>query len=202
MSGRGGSGAVGTVTLDSGETTTWTGQSSTSTAVWTNYTNESTFTTITITGNNTGTPWFVAIEIEGVGVLTTAGILPSAQATFPNGLWWIKDRANSNQHQLVDSVRGSNLAFTNPAKGPESTYAAPTGDCVAWCWGTDNTGTNADAGFQILTWDGTGSARTISHDLDQSRPLDMILVKMHSAAAGNTYVNNCLLYTSPSPRDS
>jgi hypothetical protein len=121
---------------------------------------------------------------------TGANILTAAQAAFSNGLWWIKDRANSNQHQLVDSVRGSNLAFTNPAKGPESTYAAPTGDCVAWCWGTDNTGTNADAGFQILTWDGTGSARTISHDLDQSRPLDMILVKMHSAAAGNTYVNN------------
>ncbi len=71
VSGRGGDGAVGTVTLDSGETTTWNGQSGTSTAVWTNYTNESTFTTITITGNNTSSPWFVAIEIEGVGVLTT-----------------------------------------------------------------------------------------------------------------------------------
>ena len=174
-------------------TTTWNGQSiqPNQTTITFNSTGEiSVANPITSTTAGTAESCFCSAIWVDDQLLVDYGILPLAQQTFPNGLWWIKDRVNTNDHQLVDSVRGGNLAFTTPAKGPESAYVAPSGNSVAWCWGTDDTGTNADAGFQILTWTGTGAARTISHDLDQSRPLDMILVKMSSADPGHTYVNN------------
>ena len=113
-------------------------------------------------------------------------ILEYAQATFPNGLWWIKDRVNSNQHQLVDSVRGGNLATSSPQRTAQSPYTAPAGDSVAWCWNVDSAaaentqGTltcqvaaNQTAGFSIVTYTGQGGNQTYG----------------------------CLLYTSPSPRD-
>jgi hypothetical protein len=125
---------------------------------------------------------------------TGANILTAAQAKFPNGLWWIKDRQNSNQHQLVDSVRGGNLAFqspgpTWPALMPEVSYAAPTGNSVAWCWAvpagtsTNNDGTiqttvavNQDAGFVIGTYTGNGQTnQSIGHGLDQ--PPEFVITK-------------------------
>ena len=71
-----------------------------------------------------------------------ANILTAAQAKFPNGLWWIKDRVGTNQHQFVDSVRGNTKSWDCPATNAESTYSAPSGNSVAWCWATDNTGLN------------------------------------------------------------
>ena len=94
-----------------------------------------------------------------------AGILDYAQATFPNGLWWIKDRANSNEHQLVDSVRGGNIAITTPSNAWQQPYAAPTGSSIAWCWSTDATGLNATAGFQIITYTGNGGNNAVPHSL-------------------------------------
>jgi len=115
---------------------------------------------------------FQAITDTGANILTTA------QAAFPSGLWWIKDRVNANQHQLVDSVRGGNLALECPATAAETAYVPPTGDSVAWCWKasaniiTNNDGaiesqvsTNTVAGFSIVTYTGTGSASTIGHGL-------------------------------------
>jgi len=125
---------------------------------------------------------------------TGANILAIAQGTntngtnwnddvntgFTNGLWWIKDRANSNQHQLVDSVRGSNSALNCPNL-TVATYSAPSGNSVAWCWNvggaaaenTDGTLTaqvaaNTDAGFSIISWTGTGAAGTVGHDLTEA----------------------------------
>ena len=103
---------------------------------------------------------------------TGANILSAAQTAFPNGLWWIKDRANSNQHQLVDSVRGGNLALRLPGNSSVNTqqefpYAAPSGNSVAWGWSTDAAGLNATAGFQIIQYvgDGSNSGRSIPHSL-------------------------------------
>jgi hypothetical protein len=111
---------------------------------------------------------------------TGANILTAAQAAFSNGLWWIKDRANSNQHQLVDSVRGSNSALNCPNL-TVATYSAPTGNSVAWCWNvggtaaenTDGTLTaqvaaNTDAGFSIISWTGTNAAGTVGHGLTEA----------------------------------
>ena len=102
---------------------------------------------------------------------TGANILSAAQAAFPNGLWWIKDRANSNQHQLLDSVRGGSLALRTPGNSTTNTtqefaYTAPSGNSVAWCWATNAAGLNTTAGFQIIQYVGNGAnSRDIPHSL-------------------------------------
>jgi len=125
-----------------------------------------------------------------------AGILDYAQAAFPNGLWWIKDRENSNQHQLVDSVRGGNLALTTPTRQQEIAYAAPAGSSVAWCWNapdafTSNDGTipssgrrNVGAGFSIVSYTGNGqSNQTIGHGLSQFPGFIVTKIRDTSAAS-------------------
>ena len=94
---------------------------------------------------------------------TGSNILSSAQSVFSTGLWWIKDRTQNSQHLLVDSVRGSTKALTTPATGIEQTYSAPSGNsAVAWCW---NLVSDRSNGFDIVTYTGTGTARTVSHSL-------------------------------------
>ena len=82
---------------------------------------------------------------------------------FENGLAWVKDRANTNQHQLVDSVRGGNLALNCPTFGVQTAYAAPAGNSVAWCW---NLVPDRSNGFDIVTWAGDNADnRRIPHNL-------------------------------------
>jgi len=119
---------------------------------------------------------------------TGANILTAAKAKFPNGLWWIKDRANSNQHQLVDSVRGGNLAVHTPATGNESAYVAPSGNSVAWCWSLPDTFTpvasggftnlagrrNVAAGFSAVTYTANATAQTLTHGLNAAPEFMMV----------------------------
>lgn len=150
----------------------------------------------TVSTNGT-TPYGLFISATNVA---SPGILGTAQGIFPNGLWWIKDRVNSNQHQLVDSVRGATQALTTPAAGVETAYVAPTGDSVAWCWNApdvwspDGSGgaqgtiaatgrRNVDAGFSLFQYTGTGAAVTLAHGLG-SQP-GMILIKNHAVAGGS-----------------
>lgn len=116
--------------------------------------------------------------------ITDAGadILTSAQNTFADGLWWVKDLVNTNQHQLVDSVRGATNAFNLPTLAGDTTYTAPSGNSVAWCWkagsstvsNTNGTITtqvtaNVDAGFSIITYTGNQtSGQSVGHGLSQA----------------------------------
>ena len=93
----------------------------------------------TIPNGSTG---FQAVLDTGANILTTA------QAAFPNGLWWVKDRVNANQHQLVDSISGTAAVQQCPAN-TVGAYAAPTGNSVAWCWATPASGINVSTGFSI-----------------------------------------------------
>ena len=110
-----------------------------------------------------------------------ADILTDAQAAFPNGLWWIKDRVNANEHQLVDVMNGTSDVWHTPAGTGGHTYAAPSGDSVAWCWkagdsvvantdGTINSNVraNPDAGFSIVQWTGNATAGSVGHGLNGS----------------------------------
>ena len=90
---------------------------------------------------------------------TGSNIRSSAQSTFSDGLWWIKDRANSNQHQVIDSQRGTTTRWDMPGNTAQTTYSAPSGNSVAWCWSAPNSwsnssGTNgatiASAGYRNL----------------------------------------------------
>jgi len=125
---------------------------------------------------------------------TGANILSSAQSTFSNGLWWIKSRASSNQHQFVDSVRGGNLALQCPSLALETAYVAPANNSVGWCWSAPDTFTgsggtissigrrNTSAGFSIVSYQGTGSAGTIAHGLSQAP--EFVIVKNRLASGG------------------
>ena len=129
------------------------------------------------------------IEVDG-DVLVDGNILALAQQTFPNGLWWIKDRVNSSQHDIVDSVRGGNLRLVNPSEAAEAAWSAPTGSSVAWCWNaggasvanTDGSietqvSANTDAGFSIFTYTGAGAGAapsTLGHGLNQAPEWFMI----------------------------
>ena len=81
-----------------------------------------------------------------------------------NGLWWVKNRDNTNDHQLVDSVRGGNLAITTPNLNDQQAYVAPAGNSVAWCWNY-NSANPAENGFEIIQYLGTGATQTINHNL-------------------------------------
>ena len=153
--------------------------------------------TSTMTLSSTSGTW-----VNGQRLYSTAsgpGILGLGLEAFPSGLWWIKDRANANQHQLVDSIRGIATARCSPA-GEIRNYSAPSGDSVAWCWSApdefndtasdiDSTGRrNVDAGFSIRKY--TGNATTqqgIAHGLSTT-PEFIIVCREETGAAANTSV--------------
>jgi len=134
---------------------------------------------------------------------TGANILSSAQSIFSNGLWWIKDRANSNQHQFVDSLRGSTSAILSPSTVVAGTYAAPTGNSVAWCWNVPDTFTptatggltllsgrrNVDAGFSMVKYTGSGTSASFTHGLSQAPELAIFLPITRSGKDGATFVS-------------
>ena len=136
--------------------------------------------TLGFSSSGSASDGFSALKIDGKLVIE-AGILAQAQAAFSNGLWWIKDRVNTNNHQLVDSVRGGDLALPSNSTAAEAAYVAPSGTSVAWCWKagdavvTNNEGpiesqvsANPKAGFSIITWTGTGAVGSYGHGLDKA----------------------------------
>ena len=140
------------------------------------------------TPDGTATHALIVASKEGGEYGVATGILDVAQRTFPNGLWWIKDRANANNHQLVDSARGGNLALQSNTTAVDGAYSAPAGNSVAWCWNapdafTSNAGTiassgrrNVDAGFSIVSYTGNGvNGATWDHGLGV--PPDLVIVK-------------------------
>lgn len=120
-------------------------------------------------------PW----EHFDVVLATGANIKTTAEGVFPsNYLEWIKDRANSNNHQLIDIVRGSSAVLQSNTTAAETTYSAPSGSSVGWVWKaggaavtntagsiTSQVSANTAAGFSIVTYTGTGANATVGHGL-------------------------------------
>ena len=115
----------------------------------------------------------------------------------PNWVW-IKCRDDSHNHQVFDTLRGVHKRIRTDTSAAETTSneslksfdsdgftlgtqanvnAAASGDnsFVAWNWKE-----TADAGFDIVSYTGNGSARTISHSL--SAVPDMMIVKNRDEA--------------------
>ena len=110
-------------------------------------------------------------------------------------LVWIKNRGQTDNHALIDSVRGSRKWLGSNNEDAEdsnnSAYLASfnsdgftTSDTdvvgkngetyASWCWKE-----SATAGFDIVSYTGNGSARTISHSL--SAVPSMMIVKCRSS---------------------
>ena len=82
---------------------------------------------------------------------------------FTNGLYLIKDRENTNQYQFVNSIRGNTVAKLCPQNGAETTYSAPSGNSVAWCWQSGEASTN---GFNMFEYTGNSSStQAVAHGL-------------------------------------
>lgn len=130
-----------------------------------------------------------------VVLATGANIKSTAEAVFPsNFLEWIKDRGNANNHQLIDTVRGTSAVLQSNTTAAETTYAAPSGSSVAWLWKaggapvTNNAGSiqsqvsaNPQAGFSIVTYTGTGANATVGHGLGVAPK--MVIVKRRNAVS-------------------
>ena len=158
---------------------------------------------ISTDGSGTADYALIVAPKEGGEYGVATGILDVAQRTFPNGLWWIKDRANSNDHQMMDSVRtaakGSNMTSFQPTTGSVRAYVAPTGNSVAWCWSAPElftptggtisyTGTarrNLEAGFSIVRYNPNGvNGATIAHGLNTA-PEFILFLPDNETGSGN-----------------
>jgi len=113
---------------------------------------------------------------------------------------WLKARNHAYSHQLFDTVRGTTALLNPEASDAEQTLSGITAfstdsfaigsdagtngsakTFVAWCWKE-----SATAGFDIVTYTGNGSGRTISHSL--SAVPHLYIVK------GRTYAENWMVY--------
>ena len=127
---------------------------------------------------------------------------------FQPDLVWVKKRSATDDHCLVDAVRGVNNYLKSNVTAAEGTSSSTinalstdgftvgasgiVGDngatYVAWNWKAGGTGVsntngsinstvsaNADAGFSIVSYTGTGSNATIGHGL--SKAPEMVIVK-------------------------
>ena len=154
---------------------------------------------VTILAGPTGaTGWVVNAEIA-----TNLPILNQAQRTFPDGLWWIKDRDNTNVHQFVDSVTNAALTGNQASRSPQpdnsagsgwAPYGAPTGNSVAWCW---NLLDNRSNGFDIVRYEGDGNDnRTVAHNLGAD-PEFIITGCRQSDGLTSTSVPMCVFFVNP-----
>jgi len=133
---------------------------------------------------------------------TGANILTAAQGAIGGSadLLWIKDRANSNNHQLIDTVRGGTATLQSNTTAAETTYSAPSGSSVAWTWDagsstvTNNDGTitsqvraNPSAGFSVVTYTANNTAgATIGHGLGVT-PSFIIVKSRNNVNSWNCY---------------
>jgi len=112
---------------------------------------------------------------------TGANIKTTAEATFSGDeLIWIKDRANANNHQLIDTVRGATNVLQSNTTSVDTTYSTPTGNSVGWVWKE-----GATPGFDIVTYTGpvSSAAQNVAHNLGV-KP-EMMIVKARNLAGRN-----------------
>jgi hypothetical protein len=128
-------------------------------------------------------------EQFNIALDTGANIKTASEALYPSNYFeWIKDRVNTNNHQLIDTVRGSTAVLQSNTTAAETTYSAPSGNSVGWVWKaggaavTNTAGSisaqvsaNPTAGFSVVTYTGTGANATVGHGLGVAPK--MVIVK-------------------------
>ena len=140
-----------------------------------------------------GNAWFDASPYQSIGASQTVTNSGSMQPD----LVWVKDRTGANNHYWVDAVRGTGKALFSNLTNAESTDTntisafnsngfsingtspnlnTSTNNYVAWQWKE-----GATAGFDIVTYTGNGTARTIAHSLGIAPR--MIIVKNRASVS-------------------
>lgn len=149
---------------------------------------------------------------------TGANIKTTTEALFPaNYFEWIKDRANADNHQLIDIVRGSTAVLQSNTTNAETTYVTPAGSSVGWAWKANGTavsntnGTitsqvsaNASAGFSVVTYTGTGANATVGHGLGVAPSMMIVKNRTNAATSWGVYhislgAGNYILLSSANP---
>ena len=143
--------------------------------------------------------YFQCKTYTGNGSANHAITLPGDTDMQPD-LVWIKNRDTTDSHCLFDSVRGATKLLSSNATTAESTDAdtldsftsdgfqvdadvkvnTNAEDYVAWCWKE-----SATAGFDIVSYTGNGSARTISHSLSAVPHFGLFRNRSNSSTAWN-----------------
>ena len=135
-----------------------------------------------------GNKYFDATTYTGTG---SAQSIVNSGAMQPD-LVWIKNRNNTDFHRLTDSVRGAALSLRSDATTAEQTTNSITSfNSNGFSVGTENTSTytyvgwqwkkGATQGFDIVTYTGTGVARTVAHSLGVAPK--MYIVKQRSGVS-------------------
>ena len=138
-----------------------------------------------------------------IALAAGASIKASTEALFSGQfLEWIKDRANVNNHQLLDGVRGLSAVLQSNTTAAETTYTAPSGNSVGFAWkagsssSSNTNGTiastvsvNASAGFSIaaFTTPSGYSNGTVGHGLGVTPALVIVKNRSGSPINWNTY---------------
>jgi hypothetical protein len=143
---------------------------------------------------NRGNQWMDATTYTGNG--STQSIVNAGG--FQPDLVWVKSRSNAFFHQIYDTIRGAQNALYSNATNAETTEATGltafgssgftvssgagvnqnAATYVGWQWRE-----SAQAGFDIVTYTGTGVNRTVSHSLGVAP--SMVIVKARNAAGQN-----------------
>ena len=118
-------------------------------------------------------------------------------------LVWIKGRSQSSNNVLQDAVRGANRYLISNGTGAEGTDGSVTAfnsngfslttdagvsfnangtTYVGWQWKE-----GATQGFDIVTYTGTGSARTVAHNLGVAPAMMIIKSRSASGTSWNVY---------------
>lgn len=144
-----------------------------------------------------GNQYFDATTYTGNGDISQTRII--SNGNFQPDLVWVKSRSAANGHALQDSIRGAGgilrteltaaelTGRTDILNGFSSTGFVVGGDVltnanaatyVGWQWKE-----SASAGFDIVTYTGTGVNRTVAHSLGVAPK--MVIVKTRSLAGEN-----------------
>lgn len=130
-----------------------------------------------------------------------ANIKALMEAVFPGAyLAMNKDRANVNNNQWIDNVRGTNAVLRCNTTDAETTYTAPSGNSVAHVFKsggspvTNNAGSissqvsaNVAAGISIVTYNGNNAISTVGHGLGSVPQVMFLKCRSAPAAAWRIY---------------
>ena len=141
-------------------------------------------------------------EASSQGDGTTTAITFDGDEDMQPDMIWIKDRDASSWHDLTDSVRGVTKSIYPSQADAEDTVATAVtaigsngftvgsndqvnnggNSFVAWCWKE-----SATAGFDIVSYTGNATNRTISHSL--SAAPKVVIIKDRSTTGAVSYTH-------------